>query len=302
MLGRNAFIDRNLKYILPLPAVVFVFLLVIVPLCYMLFTGFTEWSLAAAAPPRFVGMENYFAILGDPHFRMAFVRTVIFTVGAVTTQTILGTIIAFIVYRTFKGHGLFKIILMLPLVAAPVAIGILFQFFFDPAAGVFNFVLYRFGLPQSGWITDARTVLPSLILVDVWQWTPIIALLVLAGLSSLPSEPFESAKVDGAGSVQIFFRITLPMISPILLAAIALRSVGALKTYDVIAAMTGGGPDHASQTLIMHAFERGFEYSAVDSAVGRAAATLVVLFLLMLFFSIWGIQARKRFEPRSGGK
>jgi multiple sugar transport system permease protein len=129
-------------------------------------------------------------------------------------------------------------------------------------------------------------------LVDIWQWTPMIALIVLAGLSGLSTEPFESAKVDGANAVQTFFRVTLPMIMPTVLTAIVLRSVDALKTYDIIAAMTRGGPGYASETLNLHAFKVSFEYFAM----GRASAVLVFLFLLVLFFSLGVMQVRKKFE------
>ena len=292
MTGRSGFFERNLKYLFPLPLVVFVVLVVIFPIGYTLFMSITDWSLTAARPGRFVGLRNYIEVLGYPRFQTAFLRAIAFTFGTVIAQTILGTGIALIVHRRFKGKNVLKLIMLLPLAATPVAIGIVFQLFFDPAAGFFNVVLGSFGLAQSGWITDAGSVLPSLILVDTWQWTPMIALIVLAGLSSLSPEPFESAKVDGANSVQIFFRITLPMLMPAIITAVVLRSAAALKTYDIIASMTRGGPDYASETLNFLAFQFSFVYVLL----GQSSAMLVLFFFIIVFCSIAILQLRKKFE------
>jgi multiple sugar transport system permease protein len=239
-----------------------------------------------------VGLQSYLLVLKNPRFHAAVLRTFGFTLSAVAAEAVLGTIIALILYREFIGKGLLKLLLLLPLVVTPVAIGVTFSLFFDPTIGFLNWALNALGLPQSGWVSEAKTVLPSLVLVDVWQWTPMIALIVLAGLSSLSHEPFESAKVDGANAVQTFFRVTLPMIMPTVLTAIVLRTVDALKTYDIIAAMTRGGPGYSSETLNIHSFKLSFEYFTM----GRASASLVFLFLIVLTCSLGIMQLRKKFE------
>ena len=292
MVGRGGFVERNLKYIFPLPAIIFVFLLMIFPVCYTLFISFTDWTLTSGRPMRFVGLQSYLTVLGNNRFHMAVVRTLIFTIGAVAVETVLGTIIALILHREFTGKNLLKFFLLLPLVVTPVAIGIVFNLFYDPTIGFLNWALSALGLPTSGWVTHASTVLPSLILVDVWQWTPMIALIVLAGLSSLSAEPFESARVDGANAAQTFFRVTLPMIMPTVLTAIVLRAVDALKTYDIIYAMTRGGPGYASETLNILAYKYSFEYFTM----GHSSSVLVFLFLLVLSFSIIVMKVRNRFE------
>jgi len=292
MVGKGGFFERNLKYIFPLPAIVFVFLLMIFPVGYTLYVSLTDWALTSGRPMRFVGLGSYLIVLKEPRFHAAIGRTFFFTIGAVAAEAVLGIIIALILNREFIGKNFLKFLLLLPLVVTPVAIGIVFNLFYDPTIGFLNYVLSRLGLPQSGWVTEAKTVLPSLMLVDIWQWTPMIALIVLAGLSGLSPEPFESAKVDGAGAVQTFFRITLPMIMPTVLTAIVLRSVDALKTYDIIFAMTRGGPGYSSETLNIHGYKMSFEYYAM----GRASAVLIFLFLLVLFVSIGVMQLRKKFE------
>ena len=292
MVGKGSFVERNIKFIFPLPALIFVFLLMIFPVCYTLFVSFTDWALTSGRPMRFVGLESYLRVIKDSRFHAAIGRTFFFTIGAVAAEAVLGIIIALILNREFLGKNLLKFLLLLPMVVTPVAIGITFNLFYDPTIGFLNYLLKTLGLPQSGWVTEAKTVLPSLMLVDIWQWTPMIALIVLAGLSGLSPEPFESARVDGANAVQTFFRITLPMIMPTVLTAIVLRSVDALKTYDIIFAMTRGGPGYSSETLNIHGYKLSFEYYAM----GRASAVLVFLFLIVLFFSVGVMQLRKKFE------
>ena len=292
MVGNSGFIERNLRYIFPLPALIFVFLLMIFPVAYTLFLSFSDWILTSGRPMKFVGLQSYAKVLNEPRFIMAVWRTLIFTFGVVIVEAVLGTIIALILHREFRGKGIFKVLLLLPLVVTPVAIGITFSLFYDPVIGFLNYVLSVLGLPQSGWVREASTVLPSLMLVDIWQWTPMIALIILAGLSSLSTEPFESAKVDGASGAQTFFRITLPMIMPTILTAIVLRLVDALKTYDIIFAMTGGGPGYSSETLNILAYKYNFQYTDF----GPGSGMLVFLFLIVLLFSLGVMQVRKRFE------
>jgi multiple sugar transport system permease protein len=289
---KSGFIERHLNYLFPLPAVIFVILLMIFPVCYTLFVSFTDWTLTSGRSMRFVGFQSYLAVLQDPRFLAAVWRTFAFTLGVVAAEAVAGTIIALVLNQEFQGKGLLKFFLLLPLVVTPVAIGIVFNLFYDPTIGFLNFVLHALGLPQSGWVTESKTVLTSLMLVDIWQWTPMIALIVLAGLSGLSSEPFESAMVDGANGVQIFFRVTLPMIMPTVLTAIVLRAVDALKTYDIIYAMTKGGPGYSSETLNILAYKLSFEYFNM----GRSSSVLVFLFFIVLLFSVGVMQLRKKFE------
>jgi multiple sugar transport system permease protein len=289
---KRGFIERNLKYIFPLPAVIFVFLLMIFPVTYTAVISFTDWTLTSGRPMKFVGFESYLKIIKEPRFFNAIGRTFYFTIGAVAAETVLGTAIALILNRDFYGKNALKLILLLPLVATPVAVGIVFNLFYDPTIGFLNYVLSVLGLPQSGWVTAPNTVLPSLMLVDIWQWTPMVALIVMAGLAGLSSEPYESAKVDGASAAQTFFHITLPMVMPTILTAVILRAVDALKTYDIIYAMTGGGPGYSSETLNILAYKFSFEYFNL----GQASSILVFLFFIVLLFSLGVIQVRKRFE------
>ncbi len=289
---RTGFIERNLRVLFPLPATVFVLVMMVFPVLYTLFLSFTNWNLTSGNALSFVWLRSYGRVFREPRFLDAVGRTFLFTGLAVAAETLFGVAVAFVLNREFPGRGMVKLFLLLPLVATPVAVGIVFNLFFDPTIGLANFALNLLGLPKSAWVSNASTVLPSLVIVDVWQWTPMIALIVLAGLAGLSTEPYESARVDGASEAQILWRITLPMVMPVILTAMILRTIDALKTFDIIFAMTGGGPGYASETLNIMGFKYSFEYFRM----GQSSVILVALFVIVLACSLGIMKARSRAE------
>jgi multiple sugar transport system permease protein len=284
----SSFAERNLHRIFPLPAILFVALLMVFPVLYTLFLSFTNWNLTSGAPPAFVGFRSYARVLAEPRFLHALGRTFAFTAGAVALEGLLGVATALILNRAFVGKSLAKTLLLLPLVATPVAVGIVFNLFYDPTIGLLNFVLTSMGLPPGLWVSHQNTVLASLVLVDVWQWTPMITLIVLAGLASQSEEPVEAARIDGASEWQIIRFVTIPMVMPVILTALILRLIDALKTFDIIYAMTGGGPGYASETLNLMGFKYSFEYFRM----GQSAVILVVLFLVVFACSMLTMRLR----------
>ncbi len=264
----------------------------IFPVLYTLALSFTNWNLTSGMPLTFAGLTSYARVLSEPRFLEAVWRTIAFTFLAVAVEAVLGVAIAIILNRTFAGKGLAKLLLLLPLVATPVAVGIVFNLFFDPTIGLANFVLKTLGLPQGEWIANANTVLASLVIVDVWQWTPMITLIVLAGLAGLSDEPFEAARVDGASDLQILTLVTIPMVMPVILTAVILRLIDALKTFDIIFAMTGGGPGYASETLNILGYKYSFEYFRM----GQSSVMLIVLFLLVFLCSLGIMKLRASSE------
>ena len=252
-----SYTERNLQILFPLPAVVFIGLLMVFPILYTLYLSFTNWNLTSGMEPSFVGLSSYLRVFSEPRFLHALGRTFTFTLFAVAIEVVLGVAIALILNRAFIGKSVAKLLLLLPLVATPVAVGIVFNLFYDPTIGLLNFALHALGLPQGRWVSSENSVIASLVLVDVWQWTPMITLIVLAGLAGLSEEPVEAARVDGASDWQILRFVTIPMVMPVILTAMILRLIDALKTFDIIFAMTGGGPGYASETLNI----MGFKYS-----------------------------------------
>lgn len=289
---QSSFAERNLRILFPLPAIVFIGLLMVFPILYTLYLSFTNWNLTSGMEPSFVGLNSYLLVFSEPRFLHALGRTFTFTVFAVAAEVVLGVAIALILNRAFVGKSFAKLLLLLPLVATPIAVGIVFNLFYDPTIGLLNFALNALGLPQGLWVSSEKTVIASLVLVDVWQWTPMITLIVLAGLAGLSEEPVEAARVDGASEWQILRYVTIPMVMPVILMAMILRLIDALKTFDIIFAMTGGGPGYASETLNIMGFKYSFEYFRM----GQSSVILVALFIVVLLCSLGIMKLRASSE------
>ena len=287
----SRWLERNIKVIFPLPAVLFVAVMMVFPLAYTLRLSFYEWSMSAIIPPKWVGLANYTVLLvHDARFLWSIVRTFAFTIVAVGVETLLGITIALLFNQEFRGKNILKTLFLLPMIATPVAIGLVWLLIYEPTIGFANKFLSLLHIPPQLWLGSTQQVLGSLVIVDVWQWTPMIALVVLAGLSSLPTEPYEAAQVDGASRWQVLINITLPLLQPTILVAILLRSIDALKTFDIIYAMTSGGPGFSSETINIYAFVQGFSYFRL----GMVSSLLMIFFVIVLGISMLLVMARKR--------
>ncbi|HEX6607156.1 MAG TPA: sugar ABC transporter permease [Chloroflexia bacterium] len=287
----SAWANRNIKWLFILPAAIFVAVMMIFPIIYTGGLSFTQWSGSATQPAQWVGLDNYTTLLfNDQRFRDAFVRTFIFTIGAVVIELILGLAIALLLRREFRGQNVVKTLILLPMVATPVAMGMAWLLMLEPTIGFANYALQRLGLPPQQWLASTDQALPSLMLVDIWEWTPMIALIALAGLATLPDEPFEAATVDGAGPWQRFLHLTLPLLAPTLVVATLLRAIDALKTFDIIYTMTQGGPGYSTETLNIYSYVQGFGYFQL----GMASSLLVIFFAIVLGVSLLFAGVRNR--------
>jgi multiple sugar transport system permease protein len=267
------------------PAMVFIALMVAAPIAYTLFLSFTDARGAVGVNTDFVGFENYARLLADTdRFWPAVLRTVVFTVGAVAMQLVLGVSIALLLRKSFRGERVVRMIILLPVVATPVAVGMMWMLMFEPTIGFANEFLSWFGIPAQGWISRPDQALPTLIFVDVWQWTPMVTLIVLAGLTTLPEEPDEAARVDGANGFQRFFLVTLPMLRPVLITAVLIRSIDAFKTFDLLYATKGkgGGSSHEVETLNIYGYTLGFDYNQY----GLSSAMLMLFLVLIIAFCV----------------
>ena len=281
---------RHAQWLFPAPAVLLVAVLIVYPIVYTGWMSLQDWSASSLSPPRFVGTANYAKILvGDARFREAVVRTLYFTLVAVAAETLLGLAMALLFNREFWGRGLLRTLAILPMVATPTAIALVFVMMYHPTLGVANYLLSVAGLAPFRWTYSSQTALYALALVDVWQWTPLIMLIALAGLASLPREPYEAAHLDGASSLQAFWHITLPLLRPALIVAILFRAIDALKTFDIIFVMTQGGPANASETINILLFNQAFSYFNI----GYAASMAVALFALVMGASLLLIKVRR---------
>lgn len=285
-------IDKNLKYIFTLPTIIFVLAMILFPLLYTFVLSFFEWSMSNNVPMSFVGFDNYINLFSDDRFILAVVRTFAFSGIALFFEVVLGIAIALFLNRKIVGQNLIKTAFLLPMVATPVAIGLVWTLIYEPTMGIANVLVKAVGLEPLIWLGSEETALASLMVVDIWQWTPMVMLVVLAGITSLSTEPFESAKVDGATRWQTLWQITLPLLRPTIFTAILLRLIDVLKTFDIIYSTTQGGPGFATETMNILSFRQAFEYFQF----GTASATLVVFFIIVLSISAIFIKIKNRVE------
>lgn len=284
--------NRHRKWVLAGPSIAFVALLLVIPLAWTLFLSFTNARRSVQRPFEVIGPDNYLGVLTDmDRFWPSVWRTVSFTGGALFFELILGMIIALLLWKPFRLQGIVRTIVLLPLVATPVAVGMMWRLLFEPNIGFVNEFIGWFGIPPQPWLADPTTSLATLVFVDVWQWTPMVALILLAGLTSLPDEPIEAAKVDGANAWQRFWLIIVPLMWPVIIAATILRGIDALKTFDILYATKGkgGGAFHDVETLNIYAYGLSFDYNEY----GIASAVLILFFLLILAV-IWVFQMKRK--------
>lgn len=279
------------------PAVVVILGLIAFPIAYTLKLSVTDTSGPAdSGSAPFIGFENYAAALTDVNrFWPAVVPTLVFTVFALGLELLLGIAIALLLRRAFVGTGIVRTIMMVPLVTSPIAVGAIWLLVLDPNLGIANQFLGLLGISPRGWLTDPQMSLPTLILLDVWQFTPLIILLMLAGLASIPEEPEEAALVDGASAWQRVRFATLPMLKTAIVTAAVLRGIDALKTFDLIFATKGpgGGSSNEAETLNVYIFGLSFDYLEV----GLASAVLVIFFLLVLGSALVVVRRALKEQP-----
>ncbi len=270
------------------PAATIVLLVILFPWIFTIFMSLHDWKVTGATP--FVGLANYEKMLEDSRFLWAIVRTLYFTAATVIAPMILGIWAAVCFASQFKLRGLARTLFVLPMMATPVAIALVWTMMFHPQLGVLNYLLTSLGLPPSSWVYDSSTVIPTLVMVETWQWTPLVMLIVLGGIASLPLEPYEAAILDGASAWQMFRHITLPLVWPFIMVAAVIRLIDALKTFDTIYVITLGGPGTSSETINIMLYQTAFAYYDL----GYGSAIVVVFFLLILAISLLLLRVRQR--------
>lgn len=282
--------ERWARILFPTPAVSVLILLLVFPIVYTIVLSFHDWNIASGKPAAFVGLKNYIDLLtSDTRFHWAAARTFGFTLATVSIEMVLGFAMALIFNKEFLGRGIFRTLFLLPLVATPVAMSLVWILILDPSIGLLNYLVSIAHLPQLLWLADPGLAMVSLIMVDVWQWTPLMMLIIMAGLSALPKEPFESALIDGASDWQLLTRITIPLVRPTVVVALLFRSIDALKTFDTIYVITQGGPNLATETLNIFAYNKAF----IFLQMGYASAVIVAFFTIVLSVSLLLIKIRR---------
>lgn len=267
------------------PAVLALVLFQVVPIVVGANTSFRDWSLH---DPKgtWVGFANYAYVLRDPAFlRIVLPNTFGFMFATVTFSLVLGLMLALLLNKKFAGRGLVQSIILLPLMVAPVIAAIMIRWMFNDQFGVVNAALEGLGIPGLSWLTERGTAFFVILLTDVWLWTPWFALILLAGLQSLPPEPFEAAQIDAAGPWRTFRYITLPMLRPVMVVCIVIRSIDAFRTFDIVWTISGGGPARATEVFSIYAYVESFQFLnlARGSAAAVIGAIIIVIFAMALY-------------------
>ena len=274
------------------PAGVVVFAVIVFPWLFTLYMSMHDWHVGGGI--TWAGFSNYLRLTTDERFLSSVWRTLYFTVLAVVFPVLLGIAAAVCFHKKFPLRGLARTIFILPMMATPVAIALVWTMMFHPQLGVLNYLLTSVGLPPSEWVYSTSTVIPTLVMVETWQWTPLVMLIVLGGLASLPVDPYEAARIDGASAWDCFRHISLPLVWPHIVVALVIRTIDALKAFDIIFVISNGGPGTASETMNIYLYLEAFSFYDM----GYAAAVTVVFFIIILLISLILFAARQNADMR----
>ncbi|NWF69155.1 MAG: sugar ABC transporter permease [Chloroflexi bacterium] len=278
---RRVLSDTVYSVLLITPAMILILIFALIPLAYAINVSFRFADLTSPrGVAEFVGLENYHFALRDTFFWSSVLRTLNFAVFAVAIEMVLGVAIAFLLHDIKWLKGLARSLIILPLAASPFAVGLIWRYMYHPEFGVFNYLISRIGLPEQNWLGNSDLAMASVIAFDVWQWTPFVALIALAGLQSLPKEPFEAAQLDGASRWRVLRTLTFPMLRPVLTLVLVLRTIDAVRLYDAVVSLTGGGPGTTTEVVTFYLYRLGLRFFRLDQA---SAMSLLFLYATVVF-------------------
>jgi multiple sugar transport system permease protein len=280
-------------WLLLAPTLVVLFVMGVLPFLYVLVTGFVDWNAFAADPtPRFAGVENYRHLVFDGQFLRSIWLTLRFALFAVVSELVLGYLLAQLFMRNVPFKGFFRTIHTLPLMVAPVAVGATWRLLTIPGLGPLPYYFdswfgidYRLG-------SFVNQAFFTTVVMDIWHWTPLVTLTLLAGLSALPKEPFEQAQIDGANRWQVFWHVTLPMLKPVILTTVFIRIMDALRTVDEVWMLTGGGPGSATRYIGLYIWRVVFPKT--DYGYGAAMSLLTLYFTIVICWLLYAALVARR--------
>ncbi|CAI0695654.1 Inner membrane ABC transporter permease protein ycjO [Serratia entomophila] len=284
--------ERRQAWVLLAPMLLMMLLLTAWPLCRTLWLSFTDAALVGdGATPGWIGADNYLYALTDPDFRAALWRTLYFTLVSVAFEGVIGVLVALLLNQQFHGRNLLRVLVILPWALPTIVNATMWRLNFNPDYGSINALLTQLGLigQYRSWLGDPSSALNAVMLADIWKNYPLIALLTLAALQSIPDDLYEAARLDGASAWRRFRAITLPAILAPLAVALVLRTIDAFKVFDIIYVMTRGGPMDSTKTLSFFVYQESFSYLRAGSGAAYAVlmtllcGLLIALYLLMLF-------------------
>lgn len=280
---------RIFPWLMATPTLIALVLLLAYPLISLVLMSLRDYG-SSTINFTYVGLKWYEMLPQDQRFLNGVVRTLIYSGGSVAGAMIIGTIMALVLNRNFRGVTAVRTLFILPMVSMPVASALMWGTMFNPNQGILNYFLEVIGLPRSLWLASPNTALMSIMIVEIWMSAPFVMLIVLAGLRSIPTEPVESALIDGANKIQLYAYIIFPMLRAALATAALFKIIDTLKQFPIIWVLTRGGPLRATETLYVYGYALGFQFFDL----GYGSAVLVSLLIIVIIISLFWMRLRQR--------
>lgn len=276
--GAQASRDRRFGLGMTAPGLAALLLIILFPVLWAAWTSLHDYTLIAPNFDAFLGVENFLKALRDPEFFHANWVTLKFVIAVVVLEFLLGFSVALMLNRVERFKPVYYAILLCPLLMNPVIVGLIWRMFLHPQLGIVNYLLSLVGIPAVNWLGDTTMAFWTIVMVDIWHQVSFMIVLLLAGLSALPKEPYEAARVDGASAFRCFIHITLPLMRPVIVVTLLIRLIFAIKTYDLIYIMTRGGPGISTDLVSYFIYRTAF----VSLNVGEASAMALILLAAIL--------------------
>jgi multiple sugar transport system permease protein len=268
------------KLLFLLPGLLVLVSIILFPLIFTIRVSFSSWDVMSPGLD-WLGIKNYLRVFADSRFWESMGRLSVISVSTVLIEYLLGFALALLVWKNIRGQKFFRVLFLIPMMTTPVIMSVIWRTMFHESLGPVNNLLGYIGVAPIPWLSTADMAVVSVMIVEIWQWTPFMFLLLLAGLLSLPKEPFQAAEVDGAGPFRTFFLVTFPLMAPITIATLIIRLIEASKIMETVYVLTAGGPGTATETGSYYIYIRGLR----DFQIGYAAS-MSVLYLIMMIFAL----------------
>ena len=273
--------NRLTPYLFLAPAALVMAVALLYPIGYMIYASFLDWNPSQRiGEAEFVGLRNYIGLLNDAAFLESFWVTLKFAAVVVSIEMVLGVGLALLLDRNIRGMSLLRTLFILPMMIAPVVVGLMWRYMYHPSVGIFNRTLKSLGFEPIPWLSDGSWAFASVVIADIWQWTPFIFILSLAALQSLPQSAMEAARIDGATGWQQIVYIKLPLMMPVLIVTLLLRLIDAFKVLEVILVLTNGGPGLSTEILSLRISRTASEFRELGEAAAMSNYLLILLVIL----------------------
>ena len=269
--------NRRFGFFFVAPAVIILSLVILAPIVIAIITSFYDYTLINRSLDNFIGLNNYFESITNKKFLHSTFVTITFVFLVVLFEFLIGFLIAILLNQVERFRNIYYFILLIPLLINPVVVGLIWRMFLHPQLGILNYLIGFIGIEPVNWLGDPQNAFITIIFVDIWHQVSFMIILLLAGLASIPEEPYEAARVDGANAFQQFRDITLPYMRPVIIITLLIRLIFALKTYDLIYIMTKGGPGDATDLISYYIYRSAF----IGLDLGQAASMSVILLLIV---------------------